>query len=212
MTISPAGFFAKWCILPTCKAGQGFKWSVTKKPRRMQFLFKDSKCVSNSQTEIVRRFEIDCCFCRTAAVLINYIFPFFVPYLQWEHIHGAPKIWLCTHNYHLSSHILYTVIIYTYCFFNIISEYTYKIHFSRNTSSNLHIYSTNFKVSNDFNTILTHSVYLLIYVLYKYWCPLSVGDPHRVETCEVSNALNVKTSYYNILNLLVFSLILIICS
>jgi len=22
MTISPAGFFAKWCTLPTCKVGQ----------------------------------------------------------------------------------------------------------------------------------------------------------------------------------------------
>jgi hypothetical protein len=78
----------------------------------MRFLFKDSKCVSRSQTKIVGRFETDCCFRRFVVVLINYAF--FLLYLQWEHIQAAPKIWLCTHNYHLTSQILYTVIIYTY--------------------------------------------------------------------------------------------------
>jgi len=69
MTISPEGFFAKWCTLPTWKVGQDFKWSVTKKPRRMWFLFKGSKHVHRSQTKIVGRFKIDNCFCRTAVVL-----------------------------------------------------------------------------------------------------------------------------------------------
>jgi len=32
------------------------------------------------------------------------------------------------------------------------------IHFLRNTSSNLHIYSTNFKSSNDINAVLTYLI------------------------------------------------------
>ena len=36
----------------------------------------------------------------------------------------------------------------------------YKIHFTRNTSSNLLMYSTNFKTTDGFNAILTHFIYL----------------------------------------------------
>ena len=47
-----------------------------------------------------------------------------------------------------------------------------KINFTRNSSSNLSIYYINFKITNDFNKILTYFVYL-----FKYWCPLIEGDP-----------------------------------
>jgi hypothetical protein len=38
--------------------------------------------------------------------------------------------------------------------------YIRKINSSRNTASNWRISSTNFKISNDFNTILTYLIYL----------------------------------------------------
>ena len=34
-------------------------------------------------------------------------------------------------------------------------------HFARNTSSNVHIHSTNFETTRDFNKILTNFIYLL---------------------------------------------------
>ena len=48
-----------------------------------------------------------------------------------------------------------TIYIYIYT-----RTYIYKIHFTRNTSSNLPIYSTNVKISKDFNTILGYFICL----------------------------------------------------
>jgi len=44
--------------------------------------------------------------------------------------------------------------------------YTYKVLVTSNTSPNLYIYSTNFKIPNNLNIILTYL--FIIYVLYKY--------------------------------------------
>jgi hypothetical protein len=41
--------------------------------------------------------------------------------------------------------------------------YVYKIHFTRNISSNLLIYSTDLKIINDFNTILSYFYPLMRY-------------------------------------------------
>lgn len=123
MAISSAGFFAKWCTLPTYKVGQDFKWSDTKKPGGVQFLFKDSKCVSHSQTKSVGRFKTKCCFCRIVVALIHYTFNFFVMYLQWEHMEAAHISGYAhttiTYRYIFYMPLLFTLIL---CCFNIISK------------------------------------------------------------------------------------------
>jgi hypothetical protein len=75
----------------------------------------------------------------------------------------SSKDFVFTDNYHFTSYILDTVTtsIYTYSllleyYFRVITTlHTCNTHSTRNTTSNVHIHSTNFKTKN-FNTILTY--------------------------------------------------------
>jgi hypothetical protein len=56
--------------------------------------------------------------------------------------------------------------------------YICKIHYTKNTSSNIHMYSTNCKTTNDFNTILKYFMFI-IYALYRYFYTLSEDDQQK---------------------------------
>ena len=69
----------------------------------------------------------------------------------------------------------------------------------------LPIVCANCKITDNFNIILTHFIYLYS-VLYQYSFTLPEDDPQkRVETCRSFIVLFVKTLYFNIVHLFEYS-------
>ena len=68
-----------------------------------------------------------------------------------------------------------------------------------------YIHSTNFKISNNLNTILTYFIYLKSIFYTEITNVLPEDDPQKVETFQSSSTLSMKTVYCNIVHLLVFS-------
>lgn len=77
----------------------------------------------------------------------------------------------------------------------IIKQYIHKALSTRNISSNLPIFSTNIKTTNEVNKSLIYFYLFTINVLFKYWCKLPDSDPQeRVETYGRFSVLIVKPS------------------